>query len=58
MLQLLGRVEQTDGGEEEEKEEKGGKQAEERKGLPPASKPATYGGSRGSKTSLYSRQGS
>lgn len=54
MLQLLGRVEQTDGGEEEEKEEKGGKQAEERKGLPPASKPATYGGSRGSKTSLYS----
>ena len=47
MLQLLGRVEQTDGGEEEEEEEeeeeKGGKQAEERKGLPPASKPATYG---------------
>ena len=53
MLQLLGRVEQTDGGEEEE-EEKGGKQAEERKGLPPASKPATYGVSRGSKTSCYS----
>ena len=44
MLQLLGRVEQTDGGEEEEEEEeRGGKQAEERKGLPPASKPATYG---------------
>lgn len=57
MLQLLGRVEQTDGGEEEE-EEKGGKQAEERKGLPPASKPATYGVSRGSKTSCYSWQGS